>query len=115
MERTKIDVYLERLVVGVLFVSEFAGFQVAVFTPNIFIPTYLLVLWILVQGGVSFALLSQGWHAVRARNKEAWRLLNMAVVCILLQGLGVFRSHQLFAGAAAIADSFLLYLMYHWD
>jgi hypothetical protein len=115
MKRAKKDVYLEWLFGGVLFASEWAGIQIAIFTPDSHIPVYLLVLWVLVQGAVSFFLVSQAWHALRRRNKEAWRLLNMAVICIVLQGLGVFRSLQLFAGAAAIADGFLLYLTYHWD
>jgi hypothetical protein len=114
-KRIKKDAYFEWFFVGILFVSELAGFQIAIFTPDTAIPLVLFVLWVLVQGAVSFFLVSHVWHAIVGKKKEASRLLNMAVICIALQGLGIFRSHQLFAGAAAIADSFLLYLMYHWD
>jgi hypothetical protein len=114
MKSTKADVYFGWLLNAVLFLCEWAGIQVAIFTPHAHLPIALFVLWILVQGAVSFFLLSQAWHAARARKKEAWRMFNIAIICIVLQGLGVFQSLQLFAGTAAIADGFLLYLMYHW-
>ena len=98
MKRIKTGVYFEWLFVGVLFVSELAGFQIAIFTPDLPIPLALLVLWIVLQGAISFFLLSHVWHALLGKKKEASRFFNIAVICIALQGLGIFRSHQLFCG-----------------
>jgi hypothetical protein len=93
MKRIKIDVYLEwlfRLIIGTIFVSEWAGFQIAIFTPDLSIPLALFILWILAQAGVTCCLISQVWHAILGREKEAWRIFNVVVICIALQGWGIF-------------------------
>jgi lysylphosphatidylglycerol synthetase-like protein (DUF2156 family) len=107
--------WIGRILLVLLFLSEFAGVQIAIFTPDLPIPLALFIVWIMLQCLVSAALLLQVWHALRRREKEAWRLANIVLVCIALLVLGVFQSHQLFAGVTAISDSFLLYLAYHWD
>jgi hypothetical protein len=111
----KTEKYLSWLVMGIFWLSEYMGVQVAIFTPDLSIPFFLYVLWILVQAVFSVGLAWQIVLSVRMHEKKTLRLANLIILCIIMQIIGVLHSRQLFAGAAAIGDGFLLYFIDHWD
>jgi hypothetical protein len=90
--------------------AEFAGFQITIFTPDWPIPTLLYLEWILFQVAVSLMLLIHVGKLLLLKEREAARLLNMAVFCLTFQVWGVLHSHQTFAAAATLSDALLMYL-----
>lgn len=103
--------YINAFVFLTLALAEFAGWQTAIFTPDWPIPTFLFLEWVLFQVTVSLMLLLYAGKGILQREKEAARLLNIAVFCIVFQGWGViFHSHQMFAAGSTLADDLLIYL-----
>ena len=93
-----------------LALAEFAGIQIALWTPDWPIPPFLFLEWIFFQIAVSLMLLIHIGRLLLLKEKEAGRFINMTIVCIVFQGWGVFHSHQTFAAASTLSDALLIFL-----